>query len=73
MSHQLSNALDDLDKAMTQLRHAVKGIPVRREGFKDHHDTFARAAARLRTEMNYSRSQLDPDAARRRKKRDRNH
>jgi hypothetical protein len=58
MSRQLDNALDDLSKAMRQLREAVKGIPVRREGFKKLHDDFARSTAVLRTEMSYARSQL---------------
>jgi hypothetical protein len=58
VSHQLNAALDDLSKVMSQLRAAVRGIPVRREGFKALHDQFARSTARLVVETSYARSQL---------------
>lgn len=68
MSNQLNNALQDLDKAMSQLRLAVKGIPVRREGFKKLHDQFARSTATVTTHMSYARVLLDEEAARRRRR-----
>jgi hypothetical protein len=61
MSHQLDNAIDNVNKAMKTLREGVKDIPVRREGFKGLHDTFARSVAKLTTEMSYARGQLSED------------
>jgi CHASE3 domain sensor protein len=58
MSHPIDRANDDLDKVMRQLRQAVKGIPVRREGFKKLHDQFARSVAELSVNISYSRRQL---------------
>ncbi|WP_439664147.1 hypothetical protein ACSHWB_23495 [Lentzea sp. HUAS TT2] len=69
MSHQLNNALEDMGKAMSQLRIAIKDIPVRREGFKGLHDQFARSVATLTTHMSYASVLLDEEAAERRKRR----
>ena len=69
MSQQLNNALEDMDKAMSTLRIAIKGIPVRREGFKGLHDQFARSVATLTTHMSYARVLLDEEAAARRQRR----
>jgi hypothetical protein len=68
MSHQLNIVLGDLDKAMRQLRAAVKGIPLRREGFKALHDTFARSVAALTVETSYARAQLAETARNRRRR-----
>jgi hypothetical protein len=68
VSHQLNAALDDLSKVMSQLRTAVKGIPVRREGFKALHDAFARSTARLVVETSYARSQLAESSTRSRRR-----
>lgn len=59
MAHQLDNAIDAVGKSMKTLRENVKDIPVRREGFKKLHDTFARSVARFVTEMSYARGLLD--------------
>ncbi|PWK90309.1 hypothetical protein C8D88_101325 [Lentzea atacamensis] len=67
MSHQLRNALDDLTKSMAELRIVVRGIPVRREGFKSLHDQFARSVASLTTHMSHARVLLDEDEADRRR------
>lgn len=58
MTHPIDRANGDLDKVMRQLRQAVRGIPVRREGFKKLHDQFARSVAALTVNMSYSRRQL---------------
>jgi hypothetical protein len=69
MSQQLNLALEDVGKAMSTLRIAIKGIPVRREGFKGLHDQFALSVATLTTHMSYARVLLDEEAAERRKRR----
>ncbi|WP_433265942.1 hypothetical protein ACQPZF_39430 [Actinosynnema sp. CS-041913] len=68
MSQQLITALDCLDKAMRQLRQATLDIPYRREGFKGDHNAFVRSVAVLRTSLSYSRSQLESESARRRRR-----
>ncbi|MDQ0380286.1 hypothetical protein [Amycolatopsis thermophila] len=47
-----------MDAAMRQLRQAIKGIPVRREGFKGHHDRMAKAVAKLTVALSDSRSAI---------------
>jgi len=49
--NQLDRALDDIDTAMRQLKEGVARIPVRRDGFKQHHDRMAKAVATLTTEL----------------------
>ena len=56
MAHQLDRTLDDLDKAMAQLRQAIKGIPARRQAFKANHDRMARRVAELAVALSDSRS-----------------
>lgn len=56
--HQLDRALSDVDSAMRQLRAALRGVPVRREGFKDVHDSMARAVATLTVSLSDSRSAI---------------
>lgn len=51
MAHQVDRVLGDLDSAMTQLKRAMHGIPVRREGFKQGHDKAARAVGQLTAEL----------------------
>lgn len=51
IGNQLDRALDDIDGAMDQLKEHVSRIPIRREGFKQHHDRMAKAVAMLRTEL----------------------
>ena len=58
MSHQIDNAISDLDQAMKQLRNAMDGIPVRREGISDLRRRFVRSVSRLTTETSYARGQL---------------
>ncbi|MEU4740530.1 hypothetical protein AB0G02_08675 [Actinosynnema sp. NPDC023658] len=68
MSQELTTALECVDKSMRQLRLAMLDIPYRREGFKNQHNTFVRSVAVLRTALSYSRSQLEPPSARRRRR-----
>ncbi|GAB3566003.1 hypothetical protein GCM10027445_12110 [Amycolatopsis endophytica] len=56
--HQVDRALDAVDAAMRQLRQAIKGIPVRREGFKGHHDRMAKAVAKLTVALSDSRAAI---------------
>lgn len=68
MSQELTTALECLDKSMRQLRLAMLDVPYRREGFKSQHNAFVRSVAVLRTSLSYSRSQLEPLSARRRRR-----
>ena len=58
MSHQLDNAVSNVDQAMKQLRTAMDGIPIRREGFTDLRRRFVRSVSVLTTEASYARGQL---------------
>lgn len=58
MSHQLDRTLDEVDNAMGQLKRAMRGIPIRREGFKSHHDKFAKTVATLTVALSDSRSAI---------------
>ncbi|MEU3273541.1 hypothetical protein ABZ639_22105 [Saccharomonospora sp. NPDC006951] len=51
MAHHVDRVLGDLDAAMRQLKQAMHGIPVRREGFKARHDKAARAVGQLIAEL----------------------
>ena len=68
MSQELTTTLECLDKSMRQLRLAMRDVPYRREGFKSQHHAFVRSVAVLRTSLSYSRSQLEPASARRRRR-----
>lgn len=57
-AHQVDRVLDNVDAAMRQLKNALRGIPVRREGFKAHHDRMAKAVARLTVALDDSRSAI---------------
>lgn len=59
MAHQLDRAVDEVDAAMSQLREAVRGIPIRREGFKSHHDRAAKAIAALTVALSDARTQVE--------------
>ncbi|ROP40223.1 hypothetical protein EDD40_5629 [Saccharothrix texasensis] len=68
MSQELTTALECLDKSMVQLRRALRDIPYRSAGFRGDHTAFVKSVAALRTSLSYSRSQLEPASARRRRK-----
>ncbi|WP_169731000.1 hypothetical protein [Lentzea kentuckyensis] len=57
MSHQLDNAVSNVDQAMKQLRTAMD----RREGFTDLRRRFVRSVSVLTTEASYARGQLPKD------------
>lgn len=44
-TYEVGNAVDHIDKSMTTLRDAMKGIQIRNAGFKKDHDELARAVA----------------------------
>ncbi|MTD53880.1 hypothetical protein [Amycolatopsis pithecellobii] len=56
--HQVDRALDAVDDAMRQLKNAMRGIPARREGFKDRHDRMAKSVARLTVTLSDSRAAI---------------
>lgn len=43
--YQIDSRLRDIDKTMRQLRQSMKGLQVRRGGFKRDHDELARSLA----------------------------
>lgn len=47
--NQLDRRLEDLDKAMKQLRSTMRGLQIRTAGFKKDHDRLARSAGTLNT------------------------
>jgi hypothetical protein len=47
MSHTVDRTVEDLDKAMRELRRSLRGIPFRSGGFKNTHDNLARDVAYL--------------------------
>lgn len=50
-SHQVNATIEDIDKAMTKLREAMKGIQVRTAGFKKEHDELAREVANYQVDL----------------------
>lgn len=56
--HQIDRAVDEVDAAMRQLRSSMRGVPIRREGFKAHHDKAARAIARLTVALSDARADV---------------
>jgi septal ring factor EnvC (AmiA/AmiB activator) len=68
VAHQLDRTLEDLDKAMAQLRRAMKDIPARRQAFKANHDRMARKVAQLTVALADSRSVITNDNPKRRKR-----
>jgi len=67
MAHQLDRTLEDLDKAMAQLRQAIKVIPARRRAFKANHDRMARRIAELTVALADSRSVIVTETRRRKR------
>jgi ABC-type transporter Mla subunit MlaD len=47
MSRTVDRTIEDLDKAMRELRRTLRGIPFRGGGFKNTHDNLARDVAHL--------------------------
>lgn len=61
MSHRLDQALEEVDKSMSQLRQAMRGVPAYRQGFRKLHDQLARQAAELSVAMADARSMVNDD------------
>jgi hypothetical protein len=47
VSYQADRVTENIDKAMRQLRDAMRGVPIRWAGFKREHDNAARSMANL--------------------------
>jgi hypothetical protein len=47
MSRTVDRTVEELDKAMRELRASLRGIPFRAGGFKNTHDNVARDVAYL--------------------------
>ncbi len=47
MSHTVDRTIEELDRAMRELRRSLRGIPFRSGGFKNTHDNLARHVAHL--------------------------
>lgn len=56
MSMQLDRTLDEVSAAMKQLKRCIRGVPIHKDGFKQHHDEMAKAMARLVVALEDSRS-----------------
>ncbi|OLF17299.1 hypothetical protein [Actinophytocola xanthii] len=67
MAHQLDRTLEDLDKAMAQLRQAIREVPARRRAFKANHDRMARRVAELTVALSDSRSVIASEGKRRKR------
>ena len=67
MAHQLDRTLEDLNKAMSQLRRAMRGVPARRQAFKANHDRMARRVADLTVALADSRSVITNEPKRRKR------
>lgn len=59
MPHIVDRTVEDLDKAMRELRRALWGIPFRSGGFKDTHDNLARDVALLTVLLDSARAAFD--------------
>lgn len=67
MPHQVDRVLEEIDKAMADLRAAIRSVPSRRQAFKANHDRMAREVAKLTVALTDSKSVL-PGESRRRKR-----
>ncbi|WP_199432570.1 hypothetical protein [Qaidamihabitans albus] len=50
-SHQLDRRVEDVEKAMKELRRTMRATQIRTAGFKKHHDTAARSVATVLTRL----------------------
>ncbi|MEV4733538.1 hypothetical protein E1161_09300 [Saccharopolyspora aridisoli] len=50
-SYQVTAVIEDIDKAMSKLREAMKGLQVRTAGFKKDHDELARTVANYKVDL----------------------
>lgn len=66
MAHQVDRVLDDIDKAMGELRRAIRAVPARRQAFKANHDRMAREVAKLTVALSDSRSAITGETRRKR-------
>ncbi|EHR52151.1 hypothetical protein SacmaDRAFT_3953 [Saccharomonospora marina XMU15] len=57
--HQVDRAIDAVDAAMRELKRSLRGIPIRREGFKSRHDRMAKAVAKLTVALEDSRPAIN--------------
>jgi hypothetical protein len=55
MAHSVDRVISEVDNAMGMLKTALKGIPVRREGFAADHKALVGKVAHLHTELRYAR------------------
>ena len=67
MAHQVDRVLEEIDKAMADLRQAIRTVPARRQAFKANHDRMAREVAKLTVALTDSRSVFGGDRRRRKR------
>jgi hypothetical protein len=67
MAHQVDRVLEEIDKAMADLRQAIRGVPSRRQAFKANHDRMAREVAKLTVALTDSRSVFSGESRRRKR------
>lgn len=58
MSRTVDRSVEGLDRAMRELRSALRGIPFRAGGFKNTHDQLAREVAHLVVLLDAARTTL---------------
>lgn len=52
-------SVEDVDKAMKALRESMRGLQIRTQGFKKHHDEAARQVARATVDLVEAYSAMD--------------
>lgn len=67
MAHQVDRTLEEIDKAMADLRQAIRTVPARRQAFKANHDRMARAVAQFTVALSDSRSAIAGEKRRRKR------
>ena len=56
MSRTVDGTIEDIDRAMRELRKSLRGIPFRAGGFKNTHDNLARDVAYLTVLLDSARA-----------------
>ena len=66
--HQIDRRIEDVDKAMRQLRQAMKGMQIRTAGFKKDHDQLARSVAMATALLGDAKPLAEAERTRRRRR-----
>ncbi|MGH3916295.1 MAG: hypothetical protein ACRDTC_23235 [Pseudonocardiaceae bacterium] len=58
LKRRVDGAVEDLDAAMTQLRTAIHGIPIREGSFRTQHDSLAQDVAEVLVQLDTTRGRI---------------